>query len=455
MRESVSHLIPAPELVEMGDERPDSTSEEESNRPPQSARHRGRKRTRSKVVRSACDEVSRQREQDRAMASSGEEFDTDGPSERKQPRKLTNLTASLPRQVTELGLSVEGMGSSTDEDSGRGRLVPTDWDMTVSSPVVSDSHQPRGRGRGRGRGRRRGRGRGRGRGSMLARVDSEEMSMDTDSDTTFQRPERRTGKRGRPRKRGRGRGRGRGSRHATVGMDSEEKTAQGPERVRGTGKRGRPRKSGRGRPPRTSVNLTSGTVEKSETTVVTMTVSDSEATTAAPPTTTPAAAAPGGGQTETSSEGQTAAPSEAKTEAPDGGQVEEISSGGQVETTDGGQTETEEKSQHSPSPEIPLQNTLSPETVPGEEQGTSEVVSAEEPAGEVGGATGPGVGGQRNGSSGGRLLEKIVSSLVERSQSSAARGGGGRRKPLTAKKPLHQLTLVEEEEVGCPWLSQP
>lgn len=184
---------------------------------------------------------------------------------------------------------------------------------------------------------------------------------------------------------------------------------------RGSGRgRGRPRKRGRGR-RRTNFDPTApaaGIDKKSDVSVVVVTVSNSAA--ASPSTTTPAAAATPAGV---------------------------------------GQGESEEK--HSPSPEIPLQNTLSPETASAGGQAANNVTSrGEEPVGDVGGASGPTTaGGQRSHvSGGGRLLEKIVSSLVERSQSSVGRGGrrGTRRKPLTAKKPSQNLTLVEEEKVPAP-----
>lgn len=113
---------------------------------------------------------------------------------------------------------------------------------------------------------------------------------------------------------------------------------------------------------------------------------------------------------------------------------------GEAEGTNEGEGEMERQDgERSTSPEIPLQN--SPE------------------AGQVrdGGDGGGGRGGQRGGrgqvSTGGRLLERIVSSLAERSAQLGGGGGGGRearktkRKTLTARKPSQKLSLVDGEEV--------
>lgn len=98
----------------------------------------------------------------------------------------------------------------------------------------------------------------------------------------------------------------------------------------------------------------------------------------------------------------------------------------------------------STSPEIPLQNSQiiasSPEAVPDAGRGSGGLI-------KVGG----GQGKARVGSEG-RLLERIVSSLVERtvlhSGGRDAKRGGAKRKTLTAKKPLQKLSLVDGEEVG-------
>lgn len=98
--------------------------------------------------------------------------------------------------------------------------------------------------------------------------------------------------------------------------------------------------------------------------------------------------------------------------------------------------------ERSTSPEIPLQNSQNTSLVPE--------VAAE--GGEGTASDGRGQGKVRSGSDG-RLLERIVSTLVERSHSGAGmtrearRGGGVKRKTITARKPSQQLSLVDKDEV--------
>ena len=71
-----------------------------------------------------------------------------------------------------------------------------------------------------------------------------------------------------------------------------------------------------------------------------------------------------------------------------------------------------------------------------------------------------GAGEQQQKNDGGRLLERIVESLVERSHGGASVGrrgrgrgrGGQKRKTLTARKPSQKLAMVEREEEEVGWL---
>ena len=73
-------------------------------------------------------------------------------------------------------------------------------------------------------------------------------------------------------------------------------------------------------------------------------------------------------------------------------------------------------------------------------------------------ARGRGGGGEQRRASegGGRLLERIVESLVERSHGVSVQGrrgrGRGKRKTLTARKPSQKLSVVEREEEEVGWL---
>ena len=448
---SESTLIPAPELVEVSDMRPDTTSGEDSGGPdkPHSRGRRGKKGGRSKVILPVHTQTEHQEPHiDLAHGSTEEESDIETTAmtlRRKRRRKLTNLTADVSHaivaQLNEGGKETGGGKSPPNkEDTGkdqvndRGKMaegeVTKEDEFTNTTTLLDPMVPTRGRGRGRGRPRKR---------TSLDRISSSIPTTRRDTSSPAE----------------------------VKGLPTDNVLPSGVEyvlpdnqpsesliisvtTVAGVGtavrKRGRPKGSGKGRRkvhgrPRVNTSITNPTPADGDQNVpiVFVTVpSNNEPTVItasdkAAPSDTPMIC--------TSSDSDKTTETNTKQEKKEENVIESttavaIDSVAPIEVVADSEHNIISDRQHSPSPEIPLQN--------------SSQNSASSPEATL-------CGLRKASSGGGHLLEKIVNSLVERSHVSArgegvrgGRGGRGKRKTLTAKKPTQKLSIVDNDQVSCP-----